>query len=160
MKFFDKRYHTGKLSDLEFDDRADNYARHIKSISLRVKPSIAKLIECSFHDALVCKVRRNVSESSLEIVAVMGDLQKGYSRTLLQFEGAKISSSAYIVLLEATQVYGKELLDVEYQLVENDVIVLSGLFSDFKEFTFSFSDVLLETFEIPRRTKFLPSIFE
>ncbi len=128
MNFFDKHYYTGQLTDAEFYDRALRYSRHITAISRNVKPNVAKLFEYSFHDALICNVHRIAPEHSFELVAVLGDIQKGYRNIRLNFQGVKIASPSYIVLLEATQAYGNELLEVEYNLIENDTVILTAAY--------------------------------
>lgn len=131
MKYFDKEFMTGELSDEECDSRIQAYENHIQEIVKNANYKIKLLMEnISLHDAKILEINKLDKKSEFRIL--VGDNQKGHIILILTFFSSKNSNSIQLKL---------PFEIVYYELDYDDEYILSCISGDFKELVIKFIDV-------------------
>ncbi len=89
MKWFTREWTRGQLSDAEDDAVPALYAEHLDQIEDQLSAGARDLARnLNVHDGRVKGWRQ--ANKTIELDVVVGDLQAGYQRVLLTFEGSKL----------------------------------------------------------------------
>ena len=133
MKYFDREFMTGSLTDEECDKRIQAYDNHIREILNNANYKIRMLAEAiSLHDAKILEINRLGKKSEFHIL--VGDNQKGHAQVLLTFFSSKNLESIPSKL---------PFEIVYYELDYDDEYTLSCISGDFKEFAIRFTDITI-----------------
>ena len=89
MKWFTREWTRGQLSDAEADAVPALYAEHLDHIEAQLSVGALDLARnLNVHDGRVKGWRQ--ANKTIELDVVAGELQAGYQRILLTFEGSKL----------------------------------------------------------------------
>ena len=131
MKYFDREFMTGCLTDEECDKRIQTYGNHIREILNNANYKIRMLAEAiSLHDAKILEINGLGKKNECRIL--IGDNQKGHAQVLLTFFSSKNLESIPSKL---------PFEIVYYELDYDDEYTLSCISGDFKEFAIRFTDI-------------------
>lgn len=133
MRFFTQEWADGELSDEDFEQMSSDYESYLLQLSLPVGGH--RLAQMNLHDGLVREV--SGSTESLRLLLTTGDLQNGYRRTTICYNGGDcLLASFNLKHIETdTEVIADELDAV------GDGFVHRLLFADGKEVHIPFRDV-------------------
>ena len=117
MKFFDRDWLTGELTDTEYEARFEKYYAHFDLIRVALPQSLVDLSESGvLHDALVEVVQVDSGHGRLVVELLGGYLQAGYRALHLRYDGMELDDASRITLEQATLDPATEFLYGELDL--------------------------------------------
>lgn len=117
MKFFDRDWMTGELTDDEYEARNKAYYAHFSLIRALLPPSLVELSQSGvLHDGLIESVRVDNLNAELRIRLLGGNLQVGYRALHLRYEGMELANASKVALQQATGKRTTEFLYDELDL--------------------------------------------
>jgi len=111
MKFFTRAWHTGGMTDAEFEAAPGAYEAHLAALDL--PPSVLALARADLHDGRIVAVDVDPAVARLALTIRSGDRQVGYADVVLGFVRASIDDSSHGVLERARGAAGVALLSHE-----------------------------------------------
>lgn len=131
MKYFDKSFMNGELSDEEYDKRIKTYNMYIDEVLKKSNFKIRLFIKnLSLHDATILTV--NTYNTKLNCRILIGDNQKGRTRLLLSFLNYNCNNIEKGIL---------PFKIAYYELYRTNRYCLSLISDDFREAEINFSDI-------------------
>jgi hypothetical protein len=102
MKFFDRDWTEGYLSDAESDARREGYAAHLELLRAVLPEPLVDLSQAGvLHDALFEAVSLDLGSARLVLELIGGDKQVGYCGLRLQYDGIVLDAASHGALKQA-----------------------------------------------------------
>lgn len=129
MKWFTRGWQAGEFSEAETERIRHSYWEHIRSISARLEPAVAKLAcEINLHDAIIEQVHVYAHEQRLVLSLVAGDQQGGYREVVLEYFGVEIGARYLDMLRQRCRDRETEILYDEIDIDQDGKYVHGLLF--------------------------------
>lgn len=138
MKFFTAAWAAGELPDEEYDAAFPAYEEHLASLSL--PPDLQRLRDSDLHDGVVEAIERR--SDTLTLSLIIGDLQRGYSSTIITYLGFDLLPGS---LERLESLAADETIEILYDEVDRyqDRSVHRVLFSTHAHVEISFASVVI-----------------
>ncbi len=157
MRFFTYAWHTGALTDTEFDACIPAYHAHLHQIAAQLTPSLRTFIQAiNLHDGLIHQVCVDYAQHSLVVTIRCGDLQQGYHDLIVSYRDVALEQLDRPILALAASNPSMEILSDEVDVMRDGRFCHSLLFAPSPEITVIFGDL---SYHVEQRAdRLLPDI--
>lgn len=141
MKYFTNKWFDENTSDDELNTIRDSYWESIKKISNKFSNQLFTLaFNTNLHDGIIFKVIIWESNSTIDLLIRIGDLQNGYEDLQIKYFNAAIDKSIEVMLKDIINDEDLEILYDEISIKGKD-FAHSFLFSNHNEIAIVFSSL-------------------
>jgi hypothetical protein len=155
MRFFTRPWHTGGLTDAEFDACIPAYQAHLNQIAPHLTPHLhAFIYTINLHDGQMHHVRIDHDHRSIAVTIRCGDLQQGYQDVVITYTDVALDQVDRTILALAASDPKMEILADEIDLISTGAFRHSFLFAPLHEITIIFGDFSYQVY--PKSDRRLP----